>query len=185
MAGADIRHEISYQDMCVLPPLVVCVELIAPAASCRCWVVVSACTASHLVTRLIFRDTCWTVGNVAHIKTFIGVTWSFSLINDSVCKDFVDAVRLGISACLSRTASSHDVRCSVANFQAAELPQSPLQRSDSSGASGPDDVDISVGMDSGSSGSLPPSPTSATPKLSPQFLCIPLMFSCVFCVLLS
>ncbi len=110
----------------------------------------------HLITRvLICSDTCWSVGNIAHIKSFVGAIWSFSLEDETKCKEFVESVRLGISACLTdNLTSGHGNGSSISIFHAEQPLKSPLQPVDSGGLVECDDFSsISLGKTSGGSAS--------------------------------
>ena len=105
-------------------------------------------------------DTCWCIGAAAHIKPFFGPKWTFALADEAVSREFVDAIRLGISACLS---SNHTD--DIALFQ-PDQQTLPLRRTDSADAE--DDFAISLGqvdMVVAGGAATPPSPASMLPSL--------------------
>ncbi len=107
------------------------------------------------------RDTCWSVGSTAHIKSFIGAFWSFSLSDDAICKDFVEAVRLGISACLTSSIGSGDGNSSSASLFQVEQPAAlPMQRADSVGIVEGDDFALTTLGNSAGINSNPVTPAS-------------------------
>ena len=119
-----------------------------------------ACASRLLVTRaLSCSDTCWAVGNTAHIKCFIGISWSFSLLDEAVCKEFVDSVRLGISACLSTNVQNSSASsANIGLFQAEQPPQSQSQTAEHAGLVDADEfASLSLGK------SLGGSPAAAVP----------------------
>ena len=120
-------------------------------------------THPHSITRVLFcSDTCWSVGNIAHIKSFVGAFWSFSLVDETTCKEFVESVRLGISACLTdNLASGYGNGSSISIFHAEQPLKSPLQPVDSGGLVESDDFSsISLGKTFG--GSASPHATAST-----------------------
>jgi hypothetical protein len=94
-------------------------------------------------------DACWSVGSTACIKSFLGATWSFSLFDEAVSKEFVDSVRLGILACLSRNFGGKEESSStIALFQAEAPSDMQLPRVDSAGRDDADEFPtISLGQD--------------------------------------
>jgi len=108
-------------------------------------------------------DTCWCIGAAAHIKPFFGPKWTFALADEAVSREFVDAIRLGISACLS---SNHTD--DMALFQPDKQQPLPLRRADSADAE--DDFAISLGqvdMVAAGGAATPPSPASMLPPPCP------------------
>lgn len=127
-----------------------------------------ACASRLLVTRaLSCSDTCWAVGNTAHIKCFIGVSWSFSLLDEAVCKQFVDSVRLGISACLSTNVQNSSASsANIGLFQAEQPPQSQSQPAEHAGLVDADEfASLSLGKSLGGSPAAAV-PASRFPKIS-------------------
>ncbi len=116
-----------------------------------------ACASLLLITPASScSDTCWAVGNTAHIKCFIGISWSFSLLDETVCREFVDSVRLGISACLSanvqNSQSSIGSGANISLFQAEQPPQLQLQPPETAGLVDTDEFSsLSLGKSFGGS----------------------------------
>ena len=140
-----------------------------PAALSRTARLVCFAIGCNPLTRVSSRsESCWSAGSTAHIKAFSGATRAFTLFDEAACKDFVDSVRLGISACLARNvvAAGGNSGGGIALFEAEQPPQLPLHRANSSGRIIDDDfASISLGdVASGES-----SPLSPTRKLHPLF----------------
>jgi len=116
------------------------------------------------------RDTCSSHGSTASIKSFLGATWHFSLYDEAVCKDFVDSVRLGILACLSRNLGSKEESSSSALFQAQQTSDVHTPRVDADVRYSADEfATISLGRVAG--GNLPTrSPESITASFSLEYI---------------
>lgn len=112
-------------------------------------------------------DTCSSYGSTVSIKSFLGATWHFSFFDEAVSRDFVDSVRLGILACLSRNLSSKEEGSSSALFQAQQTSDVHTQRVDADVRISADEfATVSLGQVAG--GDLPTrSPESNTASFSP------------------
>ena len=120
------------------------------------------------------RDTCSSYGSTVSIKSFLGATWHFSLFDEIVSKDFVDSVRLGILACLSRNLGSKEEGSSSALFQAQQTSDVHTQRVNADVRYSVDEfATVSLGQVAG--GDLPTrSPESMTASFSIEdiFCCV-------------
>ena len=156
------------------PPLPLALHNLPHSASCLLCnrlqpTLVCFATGCNPLTRVSSRsESCWSAGTAAHIKAFSGATRAFTLFDEAACKDFVDSVRLGISACLARNAvaAGGNSGGGIALFEAEQPPQLPLHRANSSGRIIDDDF-ASISLGSVASGES--SPLSPTRKLHPLF----------------